>query len=259
MCADCGRPVVTAHSDDERMLCECATIRAERTTPTDPTAPRPEAGPDFDTPLAKDERFVDVSLSTTRDRWYVYLTPEAAKSDYEAGGVDVRRVRVVPSSPPSGGATGEREASADDLMTLRSLHIENPPDKPWSAKAGFDGPAAEMFAAALCDFYRKSGGENYVEMHMRDPASPSEEFVVTVQRKAGKTPHELRREAEAALAALPREATGVSEAMVENVARRYVPENNGGVGCGDAPNLLSLADRMALVRAGAALDAGRTP
>ena len=253
MCADCGRPVVTAHSDDERMLCECATIRAERTTPTDPTAPRPEAGPDFDTPLAKDERFVDVSLSTTRDRWYVYLTPEAAKSDYEAGGVDVRRVRVVPSSPPSGGATGEREASADDLMTLRSLHIENPPDKPWSVKAGFDGPAAEMFAAALCDFYRKSGGENYVEMHMRDPASPSEEFVVTVQRKAGKTPHELRREAEAALAAFPREATGVSEAM----AKCDSIDIDGRYEWLVKVSFLNADDAFAFYTA--ALDAGRTP
>ena len=207
------------------------------TDPTDPTAPRPE-----------EETFEECIRRLAREDGSAETIAFAEKF-----------LAAVPSSPPSGGATGEREASADDLMTLRSLHIENPPDKPWSAKAGFDGPAAEMFAAALCDFYRKSGGENYVEMHMRDPASPSEEFVVTVQRKAGKTPHELRREAEAALAALPREATGVSEAMVENVARRYVPENNGGVGCGDAPNLLSLADRMALVRAGAALDAGRTP
>ena len=214
--------------------------------PTDTTAPRPEAGPDYRTPLGPEEwweiRTSDGKVQVTKgDLWRV-----------PAGVLIVTRVRLVPSSPPSGGAPGEREGGADDLMTLRSLHIENPPDRPWSAKAGFDGPAAEMFAAALCDFYRKSGGENYVEMHMRDPASPSEEFVVTVQRKAGKTPHELRREAEAALAALPREATGVSEAMAKcdsiDIDERY--EWLVKV------SFLNADDALAFYTA--ALDAGRT-
>lgn len=44
-----------------------------------------------------------------------------------------------------------------------------------------------------------------------------------------------------------------TEEQIENVARNFVPENNAGAGCGDALNLLSLADRVALVRAGCAL------
>lgn len=55
--------------------------------------------------------------------------------------------------------------------------------------------------------------------------------------------------------ALDRRATPYEE--IENVARNYVPENNADGACGDALNLLSLDDRMALVRAGIALVASR--
>jgi hypothetical protein len=43
------------------------------------------------------------------------------------------------------------------------------------------------------------------------------------------------------------------EESFENIARRYVPDNNGEQGCGDGLALLSLNDRVALIRAGAAL------
>ena len=204
------------------------------TDPTDPTATRPEAGPDFDTPLADDEWFeVTAKVYPIGDG----PEPELSKSVKRARAWSdhplnrVRRVRLAPSSPPSGGAPGERETDAQEAGWFRWLR---------------DNPQAAAFTAAMVARLRPHGPDLGATMAsgevvgvMEDEKNPGYRYEVP--------------------AALPREATGVSEAMVENVARRYVPENNGGVGCGDAPNLLSLADRMALVRAGAALDAGRTP
>ena len=60
--------------------------------------------------------------------------------------------------------------------------------------------------------------DNYVEMRVRDPQT-LKEYVVTALRGEGKTPHELRREAEACVAAL----TAERDALAKDAARwRYV-------------------------------------
>ena len=60
--------------------------------------------------------------------------------------------------------------------------------------------------------------DNYVEMRVRDPQT-LKEYVVTALRGEGKTPHELRREAEARVAAL----TAERDALAKDAARwRYV-------------------------------------
>ena len=56
--------------------------------------------------------------------------------------------------------------------------------------------------------------DNYVEMRVRDPQT-LKEYVVTALRGEGKTPHELRREAEARVAALTAERDALEGAVVE--------------------------------------------
>ena len=84
---------------------------------------------------------------------------------------------------------------------MTSLHVEAETGKPWSARAGFAGEAVEFFASMICEFYKANGGENYVEMRLANPKDPAEQYVVTVRKLLGKTPHELRVEAESKLTA----------------------------------------------------------
>ena len=78
----------------------------------------------------------------------------------------------------------------------------------WSVQAderGIDikvqGDIATAIAATMIRMYRDGqtgpyAKDNYVALHVREPGT-LEEFVLTVQRKRGKTPDELKREAEA--------------------------------------------------------------
>lgn len=63
------------------------------------------------------------------------------------------------------------------------------------------GDMAKVFAISLIEFYRASGGANYVEMGIVDTKN-SEKFTVLVQRVEGRSPHELRDAAEARAAKL---------------------------------------------------------
>lgn len=63
---------------------------------------------------------------------------------------------------------------------------------------GFQGGAAQLLAEALAKQYADNGGVNYIEMTFESrQVLPGQRFIVTVQRRDGKTPHALRREAEA--------------------------------------------------------------
>ena len=63
---------------------------------------------------------------------------------------------------------------------------------------GLQGGAAQILAEALAKQYADNGAVNYIEMTFESRAAmPGQRFVVTVQRCDGKTPHALRREAEA--------------------------------------------------------------
>ena len=59
--------------------------------------------------------------------------------------------------------------------------------------------------------------DNYVEMRVRDPQT-LKEYVVTALRGEGKTPHELRREAEARVAALTAERDALAKASRSFIA-----------------------------------------
>lgn len=56
-----------------------------------------------------------------------------------------------------------------------------------------EGGAASLFAESFVQQYKESGAINYVEMFFTSKeCMPGEKFVVTVQRVAGHTPHQLR-------------------------------------------------------------------
>lgn len=61
--------------------------------------------------------------------------------------------------------------------------------------------AVPIIADALYDAFLKCGGVNYVEWHLVARAG-NEPFVLTFQRKLGKSADQLRREAEAQVAVL---------------------------------------------------------
>lgn len=58
----------------------------------------------------------------------------------------------------------------------------------------FEGGMAHIVGRFLAKQFVKSGARNYIEMTFTE--TPGEDFIVTLQRKSGKTPHTLLREAE---------------------------------------------------------------
>lgn len=54
-------------------------------------------------------------------------------------------------------------------------------------QAQFEGAAVKAFSTACVDWFRESGGSNYVTCSLRDPKS-GEEYVLTMQKAIGKTP-----------------------------------------------------------------------
>ena len=77
---------------------------------------------------------------------------------------------------------------------------------------GLQGGAAGLLAEMLTQQFKDGGGINYLQLSFTSSvALPGEAFIVTVQKCSGKTPHQLRMEAEA-------EAAGLRE-FVEHVRR----------------------------------------
>lgn len=66
-----------------------------------------------------------------------------------------------------------------------------------------------FLADAMVTFFKGEGGTNYVEVKVHHPEG---DFILCVQRAAGKTPHELRREAEVERDALGAQVAELKEA-----------------------------------------------
>jgi hypothetical protein len=60
------------------------------------------------------------------------------------------------------------------------------------------GPMVERMALVLAGYCQEHKVENYIEITLHTTVEPFESFGVTIQKWAGKTPHQLRREAEIA-------------------------------------------------------------
>jgi hypothetical protein len=66
-----------------------------------------------------------------------------------------------------------------------------------------EGTSCRLFAESFASEFQRGGGVNYLECRFTSQeVMPGEAFVVTVQRVNGKTPHQLRADAESELAAL---------------------------------------------------------
>lgn len=85
-----------------------------------------------------------------------------------------------------------RKALAEKVVSqtmLRELSAGN-----GSINAAFEGGAAHLLADAFADQFLESEATNYLEVHLHSAATGP--LVVTLQRVNGKTPHQLRAEAE---------------------------------------------------------------
>jgi hypothetical protein len=81
---------------------------------------------------------------------------------------------------------------------------------------GCEGGAAQLLAEAFSAQFTECKGENYVEMSFASKSHrPGERFLVTMQRREGKTPGELRREAEAARDAAIEQARELREQVAK--------------------------------------------
>ena len=85
-----------------------------------------------------------------------------------------------------------REALAQKVTSetiLRDLNVGN-----GSINASFEGGAVHLFVDALANQFVESGAANYLEMQFHSEATGP--LLLTLQRVNGKTPHQLRTEAE---------------------------------------------------------------
>jgi hypothetical protein len=70
-----------------------------------------------------------------------------------------------------------------------------------------EGGACRLMAEMFADQFLGSGAVNYLELKLESRSKmPGEQFVVTMQRCAGETPHQLRAKAEQELAELRKAA-----------------------------------------------------
>lgn len=108
--------------------------------------------------------------------------------------------------------------------TLKDMRLEN-----GKLDLSLSGPAVERIAAVVAEHFRALPAQNYIELSLREREPPNDRFVVSVQRMQGKSPHELRRKAEAerdeAKAELARD--DVRRALADLLERVDI---NGGLG-----------------------------
>ena len=72
----------------------------------------------------------------------------------------------------------------------------------YTAKVIAEAPGLAEFMEEIAAMFKNSGAVNYLEMQFGLKDDELGELVITIQRKDGKTPHELRLESEAAHASL---------------------------------------------------------
>lgn len=109
---------------------------------------------------------------------------------------------------------------------------------------GLEGGAAGLLVEMLAQQFKDGGGTNYLQLSFTSSVClPGEAFIVTVQKCAGKTPHQLRMDAETEAAAL--------RAWLEADARCPCCDTEDACldGCTFATDCPQDADRMAEVRA----------
>jgi hypothetical protein len=87
---------------------------------------------------------------------------------------------------PSCEYCGARRA-ADPDVCLTEMNISAKAGEPMEAYAQFEGGAVKAWAVSLVQWFRDSGGENYVTCDLRDPTT-GEAYSITMQKAGGRTP-----------------------------------------------------------------------
>lgn len=89
-------------------------------------------------------------------------------------------------------AERERDEARAEVVHVTEMHVV-----PGKAAAQFAGIGVEAFALLIAEFFVAAKGTNYVEWQADVTGTfTTPEFVLTCQKRTGKTPDQLRREAE---------------------------------------------------------------
>jgi len=86
----------------------------------------------------------------------------------------------------------EKHIDPSQVM-LTHMNIQN-----GSLDIGLEGGPVRIFASSFTEFFKESQASNYIEMQISSTDPEIGELTCTLQRKHGKTPHQLRAEAERA-------------------------------------------------------------
>jgi hypothetical protein len=108
-------------------------------------------------------------------------------------------------------------------------------------EATMEGFACRVFSEMVSLYFSKAGGINYVEMTAEGKETGP--ILVTFQRTEGKTPHQLKKEAEAERDSLKATIHDANEALMRAVFGGRLPEQ----WCDDAPALGTNIDQVVLL------------
>lgn len=81
------------------------------------------------------------------------------------------------------------------MLHIKKLNVCLEEGKPFSADAVFGGAMVKIFAGSMINWFKETGGKNYVTVQITDP-STAEQYAITMQKVGGKTPaneiHDLK-------------------------------------------------------------------
>jgi len=96
----------------------------------------------------------------------------------------------------------------------------------YTAKVIAEAPGLAEFMEEIAAMFKNSGAVNYLEMQFGLKDDELGELVITIQRKDGKTPHELRLESEAAHASLTEKVERLEKALDKRLKQEYMDEDH---------------------------------
>lgn len=114
----------------------------------------------------------------------------------------------------------------DAIAHLTSIDYKADGVHPTVANAAFDGAAVKLFAASAVQWFKDTGGKNFVTLDMNDPKT-GEHYEVTMQKAGGMTPAQKLGKLQGALAQIRDGKTiqGMSPALF---AERVLVELSAG-------------------------------
>lgn len=126
--------------------------------------------------------------------------------------------------------TRERDEAVNVLTEAHMLSAGPAPEGGFALK--LTAEIVPIMATAMAHDFKKRGGKNYVEHHFYEPTIGP--FTITMQRIEGKTPDQLKREAEAALAEVTRQLDRALESAHEPTCPIRTTRDGWDADCGCA-------------------------